>query len=412
MGPFERRLALIAAGALAVRAAAAYQVRDLLVQGDAMVFHQVADMLADGKGFQQPFGRTTPTAEHAPGWEVLLAGFNLLGANGYFSHRLVGALLGTVVVVLIGLLGRAVAGNGVGLIAAAIAAVYPMLFGADVSLMSETLYGVFLVSALLAAHRRRPVLLGLLLGLAALTRGEAIALLVLLVVPLFWGQWKRVALTFAVFAVVLAPWTIRNLATFEEPVLISSNANGIFRGANCDAVYRGDLIGAWRFQCYTDRRPGEDESQYFARQRDQGLAYAADHADRLPAVVVARVARLLDVWDVPQAMFLNSQEGRLSTWVGRGVKMAWVLMLLAVAGAVLLRRRRHELLVLLAPAVMVLLIAIVTYGTTRFRYAAEPSICVLAAVAVAAVLRTLMTQFQVMSSRSPGTRVMADRRGQ
>lgn len=411
MGPFERRLALIAAGALAVRAAAAYQVRDLLVQGDAMVFHQVAAKLAGGRGFEQAFSRG-PTAEHAPGWEVVLAGFDLIGADGYFSHRLVGAILGTVVVVLIGLLGRAVAGNGVGLVAAAIAAVYPMLFSADVSLMSETLYGVFLVAALLAAHARRPVLLGVLLSLAALTRGEAMALLVLLVVPLFWGQWRRVALTFAAFAVVLAPWTVRNLTSFEEPVLISSNANGIFRGANCADVYRGELIGAWRFQCYSDRRQGEDESQFFARQRDEGLAYAADHPDRLPAVIVARVGRLLDVWDVDQAMFLNSQEGRLSTQVARGIKMAWVLMLLAVAGAVLLRRRRHELLVLLAPAAMVLLMAIATYGTTRFRYAAEPSICVLAAVAVAAALRTLMTQFQVMSSRSPGTRVMTDRRGQ
>ena len=410
MGPFERRLAVIGAGALAVRVAAAFATRDHLVQGDAMVFHQVAQHLADGEGYRQAF-RAGPTAEHPPAWETLLAAVDLVGATGYLSHRLVGALIGTVTVLLIGLLARAVATPGTGLVAAGLAAVYPLLWTADVSLMSETLYGAFLVGALLAAHHRRPVALGALLALAALTRGEALALLVLLVVPLFWREWRRMALAFGVFAVVLAPWTIRNLATFEEPVLISSNANGIWVGANCPETYRGDLIGYWRFQCYTPERPGEDESQFFARQRDEGLAYLRDHAGRLPVVVVARLARLADVWNVDQAVFINAQEGRLPRPTRWGIWMAWPLMLLAVAGAVVQRRRRGPLLVLLAPVAMVVLVAAATYGTTRFRFAAEPSLCVLAAVALVA-LRTRITQFHVTSSRSPGTRVRKASRGQ
>jgi hypothetical protein len=61
--------------------------------------------------------------------------------------------------------------------------------------------------------------------------------------------------------------------TFDEPVLISSNANGIFAGAYCDDVFHGDLIGYWRFQCYTPERAGEVESEFFARQREQGVDY-------------------------------------------------------------------------------------------------------------------------------------------
>src|SRR5687768_3178814 len=113
-----------------------------------MVFHQVAQHLADGDGFAQAF-RDEPTAEHPPGWEVVLAAADLVGGNGYLSHRLLGALIGTVTVVLIGLLGRRVGGPAVGLVAAGLAAVYPMLWAADVSLMSETLYGALLVAALL-----------------------------------------------------------------------------------------------------------------------------------------------------------------------------------------------------------------------------------------------------------------------
>src|SRR4051794_32392507 len=172
---FEARLAAIALVALAVRVAAAIVTNDHLVQGDAMTFHQVAQHLADGQGFRQPFA-DVPTAEHPPAWEVVLAAADRLGANGYLTHRLIGALLGTVTVALVGLLGRAVAGAAAGLVAAGIAALYPMLWGADVSLMSEALYGVFLVGALLAATARRAVPLGVLLGLAAVTRGEALLL--------------------------------------------------------------------------------------------------------------------------------------------------------------------------------------------------------------------------------------------
>src|SRR4051794_32286647 len=237
---FELRLAAIAAVALAVRVVAAIVTNDHLVQGDAMTFHQVAQHLADGQGFHKAFS-SGPTAEHPPAWEVVLAAADKAGANGYLAHRLLGGLIGTVTVVLIGLLGRAAGGARVGLVAAAVAALYPMLWGADVSLMSETLYGMLVVGSLLAAlwFRARPrwgrgALLGALVALAALTRGEALLLGVLLVAPLAWRAraWRGAAAALVAFAVVLAPWTIRNLTTFEKPVLISGNANGIWIGAN------------------------------------------------------------------------------------------------------------------------------------------------------------------------------------
>ena len=411
MKSFERALAAVAVGALGVRVGAALASNSHGVRGDAQVFHLVAQHVADGNGFRQAF-RDEPTAEHPPLWEVVLAGADLVGGNGFLSHRLLGALIGTVTVVLIGLLGRRLAGPTVGLVAAALAAIYPMLWAADVSLMSEGLYGALLVAALLAATSKRPIVLGVLLGLAALTRGEALALLVLLVIPLFWRQWRALALTFVAFAVVLAPWTIRNLATFDEPVLISNNANGIWIGANCPESYAGELKGYWRFQCYTAERPGEDESEYFLRQREQGLEYMRDNAGRLPGVMVARFLRLMDMWNRGQSEFVNGAEGRPLIPTRLGIFAFWALLPFAIAGAILQRRRGGPLLVLLAPVAMVVVVALATYGTTRFRYAAEPSICVLAAISLVAVFRTLMTQFQVRSSRRPGTLVSPAAHGQ
>ncbi|MFN8201341.1 MAG: hypothetical protein U0S48_02175 [Solirubrobacteraceae bacterium] len=415
LSPFTKGLGLIALLALAVRTVNAIQHRDFQVLGDAMTFHLVAQGLADGKGFVEAFPPGGPTAEHPPGLEVFLAFWDKLGANGFLAHRLILGAVGTATVVLIGLVARRVMlapwpggaapadaarrGDRVGLTAAALAAVYPMLWLADGALMSETLYGFFLVGALLCAlwvrtapSWRRAAALGALIALAALTRGEALTLLVLLAVPVAIASrstWRsRAALwgvTLAAFVAVLAPWTIFNLTRFDDPVLISTNSNGLFVGANCRDTYSGELIGAWRFQCYTPRRANEDEAQYFARQRKIGIEYALDHTNRWPAVVAARLGRLADVYRFDQSVFFNTAEGRPANPVRWGIRAYWAVALLALAGIVLLARRRtFGLLVLLAPIVMVVCVAIVTYGGTRFRYAAEPSLVILAAVALVA----------------------------
>jgi hypothetical protein len=67
--------------------------------------------------------------------------------------------------------------------------------------------------------------------------------------------------------------------------------------------------------------------------------------------------------------------------------MFWLMAPFAVGGAWLLRRRGQPLAILLVPLAMVTLTALLTYGSTRFRFAAEPSIVVLAAVAVDNLLR-------------------------
>ena len=65
----------------------------------------------------------------------------------------------------------------------------------------------------------------------------------------------------------------------------------------------------------------------------------------------------------------------------------WVLGVLAAIGGIELRRRRSvPVFPLLVPPVMVVLTVALTYFSTRFRASAEVAICLLAAVAVDAVL--------------------------
>src|SRR3954451_1997389 len=97
------------------------------------------------------------------------------------AHRALGALLGGVTIVLIALIGRRVGGDRVGLVAALVAALYSLLVDADGAPVSESLYSFLISSCLLPALRLRtsrtvPLApaLGALIGLAALTRSEAL----------------------------------------------------------------------------------------------------------------------------------------------------------------------------------------------------------------------------------------------
>ena len=397
---FRRALPVIALLALAVRVVSVLTNADFPVVGDALAFHLEGQHLADGDGFRRAF-EDQPTAEYPPLHIVFVALADLLGLHSIEGQKLFFCVIGTGTVLLVALLGRAATRNDrVGLIAGVIAALYPMLWMPDGALMAETTYGLFVTATLLAAVRqlrapttRGAVALGVLGALAALTRGEGLGLLVLLALVVAWRTrgWRPLVVTGVAAVVVIAPWTIRNLTTFAEPVPISANANEIWVGANCHDVYHGPLIGSWKFGCYGAMPPG-DESERAAEYRRRGLDYMKDHAGRLPVVVAARVGRLLDVYQPwRQGAFISAGEGRHPRATHLGLVAYWLLVPFAICGALFLRRRREPALaLLLTPVVLVFLVAIVTYGSTRFRFAAEPSLVVLGAVSAEVLLRAMI----------------------
>jgi 4-amino-4-deoxy-L-arabinose transferase-like glycosyltransferase len=331
-----------------------------------------------------------PSAEHPPLFSLVLAGFWKLGVHTYTAQKLVVCFFGAATVAFIGLAGREAAGERAGVLAAAVAAVYPFLWVADGSLLAESLYGTFIAASLWMALRfvRTRSLgdaawLGLALGAAALSRGEAILLVPLLLLPLAWRDrsFKAAVVMLAGFALVVGPWTARNLGKFNQPVLISTNSNSVFVGSNCDPVYHGDLIGLWSFSCYVKVKKG-DESEEAAEYRKIGLEYARDHAGRVPLIAAIRFGRVWDFYRPLQQVQYEFLEGR-SRWASRaGLVMYYPVLLLAIAGVVVLRRRRFPVWPLLSFIVAVTIVGTTVYGITRFRFAAEPALIVLAAVAI------------------------------
>lgn len=381
---------------------------------DAAYYELQARTIADGHGYTDPFEylpyrphRAVPAADHPPLTVLALvpvaaAGSALhLGATGTrLAMRFEVMLVGVAAVGLIGLLGREVAGERAGLVAAAIAAVYPYLWVNDGLLMAEAFAATAVTGALLLALRlaRSPSLgsgiaLGAVCGVAALARAELVLLAPLLGLALLFAfrsrpLRERLVLVggLAALVIVVGPWVAFNLSRFDEPVLISTNDGIAMLGSNCDAVYRGGGIGLTNLGvCLPKTVPRGDASVISRIYRDRAMNYMREHKRRVPLVVAARVGRDWGAFRPMDMLRLNEGEGRPRWITGAGMFFYYPLVLLALGGVVVLRRHRLRQWPLFVPPAIVSVGALLSYGQTRFRVPAEPSLVVLAAVALTAL---------------------------
>jgi len=394
---FRRRLTVVVGGGAILRIARLLITKwnkGLLVN-DSLYYSAQARQLAHGVWFREVFS-DQPGAEHGPLTSTLMA-FVSWGSDPTNRQRLVTVACGIATVAVIGFVGRRIGGDRIGLIAAGLAAVYPNLWINDGLVMSESVSGLLIALTMLTLLRwaaspsyRRAVLCGAIVGLGALARSELI-LLAPLIAAVMMIVGRRSALRFGRQAgavvvatvAVIAPWTIFDATRFDRPVLLTTNEGPLWLGANCEDSYYGPALGGWSLFCVVDAHigeNGEDTSVRSSEQRRLGLEYASDHLTRLPVVVVARIGRTLDLYDVGSLVHgdVGEERERLASWAG--IVSFWILAPLAVLGA--FRLRRLHLAVLLLPIVVVAATTVVFYGGHRIRASAEPVIVILAACAL------------------------------
>ena len=390
----------VAAAGLAIRLVVVGFASRALLFGDGFWYQGEAHIIAGGHGFLSPgpflAGRHLATAEHPPLFPAILALVTWSGHGSVVAYQVTCAFLGTAGVVAVGLLGRAVAGANVGVIAAALAAVAPNLWQYDALVLSESMLVLSLALFLLAVYRfrerpdvPRALLMGGALALAAYTRTELALLGLVIVVPMVLlgrggdGGFRRVRLV-AVAGLagvaLMAPWTVRNMTTFRQPVYFSNNLDSVIAGANCESSYYGRGIGSWNFACNTGPLPRSyDQSEVFAEYRHRGVLYLNHHLDRLPVVMAARVGR---TWQVFRP-FQDIGSGGRDDWLWIASAVGWYLSVgLGALGAWQLHRRRRAVwpLIILIPFVSVL--AAFGYGLPRLRMPLDVALVVLAAVPV------------------------------
>ena len=366
---------------------------------DGLDFHLQADFLAQGKGFVDA-GRLAysfvarPSAQHPPLFPLLLAAVSKFGGHSVLAHQLACVVMSTAAVPLIGLTAREVDGSRAGLVAAGIAAVYPNLWASDAGIMSESLFVTAIALVLLTSCRlwkqpsvKRAILVGVAIGLAALVREEAIFLLLFALIPQCLLQRglpsrRRLALIGAAVimaSIVTAPWVVRNLTTFDRPVLLSDNLDSVMAGANCRATFYGAEIGSWDFNCNAGNAPARDESVQGAANRARGLHYVRTHLTRLPVVVAAREGRAFDLF----RPFQGLAETR-SFWMRVfGAIAFWLTVPAAAFGAVIARRRQMSLAPFIGQVALVIFAAAAGYGLWRLRLPLDVAAITLAGVGIA-----------------------------
>ncbi|MGQ0804410.1 MAG: ArnT family glycosyltransferase [Actinomycetota bacterium] len=368
--------------------------QDETVAYDAFYYQSEAETVGRGKGFVTPFGGEE-NADHPPLTVLTLAPVARVSDGSELAMRMTVVLAGVGVVALVGLLGREVSGPRAGLLAAAIAALYPNLWMNDGLLMAETFAALTVAGTLYATvllvrapSWRHALGAGVGSGLAMLARGELALLIPLVVLPavvLLRGTSRETRLRLAGIVVgaavlVISPWVAYNLSRFDRPVFLSNGDGGVLLGANCDDVYSGDGIGYWSLTCSADvPMKGRDKSEVSDAQREKAFDYIGDHPSRVPVVVAARVGRTFSLYAPGQSADLAVGEGRPHGLSLIGALLFWLLVPLAVVGG--LRLRRDPALVpLLGPFVLVLVVAAAFYGAVRFRVPAEVSLVVLAGI--------------------------------
>ncbi len=406
----------VLAGALALRLGAALWAPPL--QGDAADYDRLARALVEGRGYVAPSGR--PTSWRPPLYPALLAGVYRVAGERPGAVRVVQAVVGTATVAAVFALGTLLGGEGVGVVAAGLVAVDPAQVFAGSHLLSETLFTALLLAGVLAAARAAArwgtgrggvpwgALAGALLALASLTRAVALLLPFVLLAgaallgapgdapgdgegPDAAGRLRSMrrgrgrpgllaaGAALLCFALVLAPWAARNARVNGKLVPVATQGGVTFYAGNHPV--NGWIFGLIPSDSITRRTEGMSETQ------------ASDYLFGVTLRDLARdPARTLRLEALKVLFFWVPVDWEVLPWYG-SLEPIYLLTLLwaGVLVALVVRGRVGTALLRWWPAWLPLLymfaMALVFYGSPRFRLPVDPLLAVLAGGGVVAVAR-------------------------
>lgn len=458
---FRQTALLVFAVALVIRLLALWAASDAELVKDEIAYAARANALLDGKGYLGSYQSWVkhdgwrimdlpqyPGAYQPPGYPTFMAAIMAVSARSLVAVKLVQCLLSALSCVLLLRLGRAWFGERAGAIAGWLWALYPNAIAFSHLLWSETLF-VFLLLALLdllfgvgAAKGsssfpslRRCSVAGVVLALAALTRGTAVFLAPVLV---FWmllleqGKsglpdfralaWRngllRGCLVLGVALICIAPWSVRNYGVHGGFVLIDTNAPyNLWRGNAPGAMALrgipqapryswpfhgillhpiGNLNGRELIDAYRRDKAQSEQNGDVADPTDlEVMAYASEVAWQQirhePMRALRRAGwKLIDMWNPTSFLVRHLEMGAYGD-VPPGLRGVLVfaaaasylfVMFLALFGLLSLRGDRRVWLIA-ASVVYFSAISALAFGLTRFRMPLMPLFALMASVEMA-----------------------------
>ncbi len=336
----------------------------------------------------------------------LVAVYETLGRDAV-AVALVQIGFDVLVVLLLYWIGRRVAGEAVGLLAALFYGVYPYLLYQNLTVNDTAIFILLLTAGIAAAYKARDtrgwrwaVALGVAFGLAALTKTLIVLLLPLL--ALWW--WRviglrpaiRLALAsgIALVAVVL-PWVVRNTHLHGELVLISTNGgSNLHQGNNpCVDDYLARGWDAQWVNCIGAPPDDYSETEAEAWHREQALTYLRDNPGDWPRLFWTKFwvlwSPVIMPYELPPDPYLV--DDAVLQFESPEFQAARVVHVLYFAPVLLLgivglftgwRNRATEIGPLVAVFAAITITYVVFHPSTRYRSPADPFVFILAALAI------------------------------
>ena len=391
---------------------------DYALVHDAVDYDRAAKSIAQGNGYPYSRVKGRETAFRPPSYPFLLAGvYTVTGVahakveDRVRAARILGIVISTLIVGLIGVVAAQLWGRRVALAAMGLAAFYIPLIVVGGSVMSEPLFAALLLGALAAAiqhrrsHRWRWVLLaGVLAGLTILTRANALVLLLPLGLAVWTGRprFSPRALAVPAALVVLAlltvsPWTIRNAVVFDRFIPVSTQLGSALAGTyNDQARTDKENPASWRsighlpeYRALYARLSEIPEPEVEDILTERSKAYIREHPTYVAKVALWTTLRTFELGGLDWSRHTASTISVTPRWANAGVICFWIFALLALAGAITRAARRTPLFVWMIPALLYLSVVFLVVETPRYRTGIDPFIVMLAALALQPALRAV-----------------------
>jgi 4-amino-4-deoxy-L-arabinose transferase-like glycosyltransferase len=390
-----------------------------LIEVDSREYYQIALNLTENGHFSQSISEPyVPDDFRTPVYPALIALILLFFKSVYFIP-IVQAIMSGFIGVLTYKIGKRFFSEKVGLIASVLFALEPSGLFFSSMVMTETLFLLLLLQALwLLLNNRHFLLIGILLGLATLTRPIGIFLPFLFVALhllfntslSFRKKIMNSLILFAIFFLILAPWSLRNKKHFDSYEISSvSSYNIYYYNAQRFYMYQNNLSFTEAREVFNERIVSEygegatlPSLKYSSELREEGLSIIKDdvvgytkfHLSTLgPFFLTDGLREITQILKLApkeflglRGLFLSGDFGGIWNSLKNGGSLSvmfiagfilWSFMSLFMILSLFFKKSRREVwMVFISIMFLALLSGVVT--TARFRYAISPLIFILA----------------------------------
>jgi 4-amino-4-deoxy-L-arabinose transferase-like glycosyltransferase len=427
---YKIAVALILLLALAVRLSAALWWDQLASNegrlfrfGDSDSYWHLAKDIAQGLPYQ--YGSENASIFRAPGYPLLLSTMAWIDPEkkAVWIARVLGCLLGTVVVALTMMATMRFKNPSATLISGLCVAFYPGAIGMSVTILSEQLFVPLMMLHLLLVNRwlnipdsttqesksDRPknpssisaapmlaCLSGAIAGIAILTRPSFLLFIPLFAVVSFLTNPRKslvvnITLAGLGIAACMLPWWYRNYRITDRfvPTTLQVGASlydGLHQGASGGSDEGMKFSKEFATQLTEEeRKPERHLESTFEYRLNRRLQSAAIEWSKQNPTEVAKLAasKFLRTWNPwPPAVELSSFWVRLTDSIG-----CFGVLVLSAIGFFAYRDRWKEMYIFLLPTLYFTLLHMVFVGSIRYRQPAVVALCVLAGLGAATLIK-------------------------